>query len=311
MKNFDPIARELVLIGGGHSHVLVLKMLGMNPIPGLKVTLISPDVLTPYSGMLPGVVAGHYQAEEIHIDLSPLCRFANVRFIQSKVIGIDTDNNTLLCKNWPDIEFDVLSIDIGISPSLDNIEGASSEGLPVKPIGQFLTRWTRFLDKAKKEGVDNIGVVGAGAGGVELALAINHRLQKYLDIPPTVHLFTADDKVLSNYSERVRHTVLKSLTAAGIKLQANCRVQEVRGNKLSTSSGEEFILDEIFWVTAAASQNWLQKTDLPLNEKGFIQISETLQVQGFDHIFASGDIANMVESPRPKAGVYAVRQGPY
>ena len=150
MNKYDPIARELILIGGGHSHVLVLKMLGMHPIPGLKVTLISPDVLTPYSGMLPGLVAGHYQADEIHIDLIPLCRFANARFIQSKAHNIDTVNNTVQCKNWPDLEFDVLSIDIGITPSLDTVPGARDEVLPVKPIGRFLEKWTHFFNESKK-----------------------------------------------------------------------------------------------------------------------------------------------------------------
>ncbi|MFT5208640.1 MAG: selenide,water dikinase [Flavobacterium sp.] len=310
MNKYDPIARELILIGGGHSHVLVLKMLGMHPIPGLKVTLISPDVLTPYSGMLPGVVAGHYQSEEIHIDLIPLCRFANVRFIQSKVHNIDIANNTLQCKNWPDIEFDVLSIDIGITPAIESVPGARAQVLPVKPIGQFLERWTHFLAKAKKGETKDVGIVGAGAGGVELAFAINYRLQKELDATLAVHLFTADDSVLEGYSEKVRRQVTKTLSDVGIRVHSKCRIVEVENRKLTSDSAEEFTLDEIFWVTGAASQSWLEQTTLPLNESGFIQIRETLQVDGCDHIFAAGDIANMFNNPRPKAGVYAVRQGP-
>ena len=93
----EPIAREFVLVGGGHSHVIFLRMLGMNPVPGLKVTLISGEYRTPYSGMLPGLVAGHYEEDEVYIDLGPLCRFAGAAFVVDEVTGLDPLQQTVIC----------------------------------------------------------------------------------------------------------------------------------------------------------------------------------------------------------------------
>ncbi|MBL4681976.1 MAG: selenide, water dikinase SelD [Pseudomonadales bacterium] len=310
MMDLFPIAKELVLVGGGHSHVITLKMLAMNPIPGLKVTLISPDILTPYSGMLPGVVAGHYQAEDIHIDLIPLCRFANVRFIQSRVHDIDALNQLVSCENWPDIQYDVLSIDVGITPSLESVPGATEHVLPVKPIGQFLQQWDRYLSRVKD--TDIIGVVGAGAGGVELALAVNHRVQQLYSSSSSakVHLFTADDHILKTYPTNIQNKISALVKDAGITIHVDCRIQAVKSNLLISESGDQFKLDEIFWVTAAASQSWLGDTTLPVDDNGFLRVRETLQVEQYDNIFAAGDVAHVISHPRPKAGVYAVRQGP-
>ena len=142
-----PIARELVLVGGGHSHVILLRMLGMQPVRGLQITLISPDTRTPYSGMLPGLIAGHYDEDDIHIDLVPLCRFAGARFVQAAVCGLDTVMQTVQLEERPDIRYDVLSLDIGITPSLDNVMGARENVIPVKPINQFLQHWRSFQNR--------------------------------------------------------------------------------------------------------------------------------------------------------------------
>jgi len=145
MQPVYPIARELVLAGGGHSHVIVLRMLGMQPIPGLKVTLISPDPETPYSGMLPGVVAGHYTRDDAHIDLVPLCRFAGASFVRGSVEGIDTEARYLNVSGRPPIRYDILSIDVGSTPSLGGLP--EDAVIPVKPISSFLERWHGFLER--------------------------------------------------------------------------------------------------------------------------------------------------------------------
>lgn len=308
-----PIARELVLVGGGHSHVIVLRMLGMQPIPGLQVTLITPDTRTPYSGMLPGLIAGHYDEDHIHIDLVPLCRFAGARFVQATVSGLEAVEQTVQLEARPDISYDVLSIDIGITPSLDEVTGARDNVIPVKPINQFLQHWQSFLARVAAGEVSSVGFVGAGAGGVELCLAVQHHLrQAYAPHtrPIDFYLFSDADCLLKGFPKGVRAKFTQTLEDRSIKFHRSFRVVKVDDHKLISEIDASCELDAIFWVTSAASQSWLKDSGLKLDDGGFIRVTNTLQTENFSNIFAVGDIANMTASPRPKAGVFAVRQGP-
>ena len=136
-----PTTTDIVLVGGGHAHVHVLKAFGMRPEDGVRVTLIARDVETPYSGMLPGLIAGHYRFEECHIDLEPLARFANARLIRAAATDIDRALRRVLVEDRPPLAYDLLSIDVGATPALDAIPGAAEHALPVKPIGRFLARF--------------------------------------------------------------------------------------------------------------------------------------------------------------------------
>jgi selenide, water dikinase len=307
----SPVAKELVLIGGGHSHVIVLRMLGMNPIPGLQVTLISPSVKTPYSGMLPGVVAGHYEEDDIHIDLVPLCRFAGARFFQDRVTGLNLEGKNIECEDRPDVRFDIVSIDIGITPDVDSVQGAKNNVIPVKPIDQFLERWQLFESKRDMNQTTNVGFVGAGAGGVELCLAVHHRLH---DISTQsqlkFHLFHDGTQILKEYPPGVQERFHKVLADRNIRVWSNFRVDRIEDYVVYSESGEKVVLDDIFWATSAAPQAWLASTGLELDDDGYILVNETLQSVNNENVYAVGDIACVVQHPRPKAGVYAVRQGP-
>ncbi len=307
----DPIARDLVLLGGGHAHVIVLRMLGMDPVPGLQVTLISPDVQTPYSGMLPGVVAGHYMPDDIHIDLGPLCQFAGVRLIRAAATGIDLQNRLVSCDGRPDIPFDVLSIDIGITPALASIAGSAEHGIAVKPINHFLDKWDSYLARARGGSVSATGFVGAGAGGVELALSVAWRLQQEVpDHKIGLHLFADSETLLPGYPERVQTVINERARALGIVFHPNFRAAAFDGVSLTSTNDEQVALDEAFFVTQAAPQAWLAETGLQLDESGFVSVHDTLQSVSHPEVFAVGDIASSIAYPRPKAGVYAVRSGP-
>ena len=166
-----PVIKDIVLIGGGHAHVDVLRSFGMFPIKGARVTLISPEVDTAYSGMLPGLVSGHYTFEQAHIDLRPLARFAGARFIATSVTGIDPDRRLITCADGrPPIPYDVISIDVGSTPVLDPGLELVRQPIPVKPVSTFLTAWNALKQRVLESPERRCAVVGAGAGGVEVLL---------------------------------------------------------------------------------------------------------------------------------------------
>jgi selenide, water dikinase len=313
----QPVLRDIVLIGGGHSHVGVLKSFGMKPIPGVRLTLICTDMHTPYSGMLPGYVAGHYDYDEVHIDLSRLCVFAGARLFKDEVAGIDRVNNKVLCRNRPPVPYDQLSINIGSTPQLGGVPGAAEHAVAVKPIQRFNDRWVTLLERAKQHaGKTTIAVVGAGAGGVELTLAMQFRLRnelKAINRNPddlTFHLFTNIATILPTHNAGVRKRFEAVLAERGVVVHVNAAVNQVCAGSLQTASGETLDADEIIWVTRAGGAPWLKQTGLALDDEGFIQVNDNLQTLTDPNIFAAGDIASMVNYKLEKAGVFAVRQGP-
>src|SRR5512142_2473697 len=171
MQQAVPIAQDLVLVGGGHAHVHVLKRFGMRPEPGVRLTLITRDLETPYSGMLPGYVAGQYSFAECHIDLLRLARFAGARLIHDEAVGLDRAARRVICQGHPSIRYDVVSLDIGSTPRLDDVPGAALHTIAVKPIARFAERWEALLERARAQGHVRLAIVGGGAGGVELALS--------------------------------------------------------------------------------------------------------------------------------------------
>ena len=315
-SNETPILRDVVLIGGGHSHVTVLKKFGMKPVPGVRLTLICRDLQAPYSSMLPGFIAGHYSFEESHIDLGPLARFAKARFYCDEVVMIDTKKKLVFCKTRPPISFDLLSINIGSAPNTESVAGAKGNVVPVKPIDGFVQHWKMMRERvlaAKKK--TRIGIVGGGAGGVEIALAIQFQLEQCLhkiDNPAhdiEFHLFTAND-LLPTHNRKVREKYRTLLNKRGIIVHTNSKVLEVQPNTLKCDDNETYKLEEILWVTMASPQKWIKDSGLAVSRKGFIEVRDTLESTSHPGIFAAGDIADVINHPRPKSGVFAVRQGP-
>ena len=317
MKTSDtPIVKDLVLVGGGHSHVAELKRFGMKPLSGVRLTLICRDAHTPYSGMLPGYVAGHYDYDESHIDLGALARFANARFYHSTVTGLDLTGKRVLCDNRPPVSFELLSINTGSTPNTSLVPGASDNVVPVKPINKFLNRWEALSARAMAhEGPMRIAVVGAGAGGVEILLAIQHRLRRLragAGMPSDnieFHLFSSTEEILPTHNENVRTTFLDTLKRRNVALHLGEPVTQVEPGFLRTGAGETVAADEILWVTAAGAPDWPAKAGLDTDTAGFIKVGDTLQSTSHPEVYAAGDVAAMVNHPRPKSGVFAVRQG--
>jgi selenide,water dikinase len=317
MQHSQAIAQDLVLVGGGHSHAIALKKFGMKPIPGVRLTLITDVAHTPYSGMLPGYVAGLYRFDDCHIDLRPLSRFAQAQMIIDRAIGLDLTQNRVLCANRPPIAFDLLSIDIGSTPTASPVPGALEYTTPVKPISQFLHYWEQLVEAVTQAPHRplRLGIVGGGAGGVELALSVQAHLQQIYRVArqPTanleLHLFHRGSRLLPERNPWVGQRLGKILSDRGLVLHLQENVAEIKPGLVRCESGLEVECDRVFWVTQAAAAPWLRQSGLATDAQGFIQVNDLLQSVSHPQIFAAGDIATMVNHPRPKAGVFAVRQG--
>lgn len=311
-----PVLKDLVLVGGGHSHVFVLKAFGMSPLPGVRITLVGRDVHTPYSGMLPGLISGHYSFDETHIDLQKLARFGGARLLHDEVIGLDPDNKTLLFRDRPPLGYDILSIDIGSSPARSEVPGADEHATAVKPISRLVAKWEAVVERTlAAKSKRRIGVVGAGAAGVELTLSMQFRLRELLSsvdgaADPEFHLFSSSPEVLPTHNASVRRKFRRILDERGIRVHRSSRVAEVTPTGVVDTGGNAYPLEEVLWTTQAAAQPWPAEAGLQVDGRGFIEVGDTLQSLSHPDIFASGDIAAVVNHPREKAGVFAVRQGP-
>ena len=288
----------------------------MQPLAGVRLTVLCTDTDTPYSGMLPGYIAGHYDFDAVHIDLRRLAEFAGARYFRDEVVGIDRSARSVLCRTRPALPYDLLSINIGSTPQLARVPGATEHAVPVKPIRRFNERWLALLARVQAHaGTTTIAVVGAGAGGVELTLAMQYRLRGELAAlgrdPEELrfHLFSADTTILPTHNAFVRGAFERVLAERRVVVHRSAEVVDVAAGWLRASNGDTLDADEIVWVTQAGGAPWLRDTGLALDSQGFIRVRDTLQSESDPLIFAAGDCASVIDRPLEKAGVFAVRMG--
>lgn len=312
-----PVVKDVVLVGAGHSHIAVLRMFGMKPIPGVRLTLITREVHTPYSGMLPGLVAGLYGFDDAHIDTGPLARFAGARLYHDEAIGLDLDGRRVICRDRPPVPYDVLSLNLGARPDTGAVPGAAAHVIPVKPIDGFLRRFEALLARVlERRGRARIALVGAGAGGVELLLSIERRLRREVaaaggDASGLSFVLISDmADILPTFPAAFRTRFQRILAARGITVIAGAPVVGVEAGRLQLRDHPPVEADEILWTTQAAPAAWLAETGLPLDDRGFVTVQDTLQVVGRSEVFAAGDTISFTPRALPKSGVYAVRAGP-
>jgi selenide, water dikinase len=301
MRQSPPLLRDLVLVGGGHSHVQVLRALGMRGLPSVRVTMVSREAFTPYSGMLPGHVAGRYGWRDIHIDLGPLARFAGARLIVAEVTGLDTGGRHIELHGHPSIRYDVLSLNSGAVPVRQ-----SAIGVAVKPIGRFLPHWQEVRERAVAG--QRVALVGGGAGGIELALAMKQAL------PRGVEVLLLTDTLLPGHNAAAVKRLRQALQRLGVKVEESFRatgVDEGGAQPLVASDdGRRVGVDHLFWVTGVGAPDWLRGSGLATDAAGFVQFDTRLRSISHPDVFAAGDVAALQEQPRPKSGVFAVREGP-
>lgn len=300
-----PLVRDLVLVGGGHAHALVLRMWGMNPQPGVRLTVVNPGPAAPYTGMLPGLIAGHYSRDQIMIDLVRLARFAGARVILSRATGLDLASRSVILADRPPLPFDLASIDIGIGSDLPDIPGFADHAAAAKPLGAYADRWETFV--ARRLPRPQLVLIGAGVGGVELALASAHRLRAQ-GADPQITVLEREATLLPNIGAAARATLLRHAAKAGIRFLAGTTATALAADHVVLSTGETLPSDFTLSVAGTRPQPWLAETGLATHQ-GFLTVTPRLQTSD-PGIFAAGDCAHMAHAPRPKAGVFAVRQAP-
>lgn len=311
-----PIRHDIVLVGGGHTHVQVMTAFGMKPEPGTRLTLVTDRLTTPYSGMLPGHVAGFYSEDEMHIDLARLARATGTRLIHARAIGLDRPARQILLHNRPPLSYDTLSLNVGITPDLSGIAGAEEHGVAVKPISSFLGRLDGLLARAMQvDGPRRFAVVGGGAAGVELAFALRTRLDGLArqggHRPEfcTVTLVSAGP-ILASLNAGIRRRATDALARRSIAIVPDFTAIALDQTALTAADGRTLPIDAALFSTAARAPGWLGDTDLQLADDGSVLTRRTFQVISDDAVFAVGDCARIAGDARPKAGVFAVRQGP-
>lgn len=304
--------KDLLLIGGGHSHIIAIKRLAMKPLTNVRITLISSNALTPYSGMLPGLIAGHYAHEDCHVDLRILCQWAGIKFIHRKVMHMDPSKKQIDCQDNLSLRYDVLSINVGSQPALHSIPGAIIYGSPVKPIKQFLQQWQHWLTTQQRSNhLQRIIVVGGGAAGIEILLALHYRLANTTAIRAEFTLICADSHILNSHNKKVQNFFHLHFKTLGIRLIEGKYVVSALEHQLVLDDHTRYDYDFLAWAIHANAQPWLGKSGLACDHNGFIQVDEYLRSISHPDIFATGDCAAFTPMPLPKAGVYAVRQGPF
>ncbi|WP_439550251.1 FAD-dependent oxidoreductase [Falsiroseomonas sp.] len=293
--------KHLMLVGGGHAHVEVLRQFAAAPLPGWRITLLTREAMSPYSGMLPGVIAGLYREDQALIDVRALAARAGAEAVIDRATGIDLVAKRVHRAGGESRPFDLLSLDTGATPDTARIPGAAAHALPLKPIDALLPRLRALLEAPPAR----IGVVGAGAAGVEVALALRARL------PATAVVLVAGAAgVLPGYPETLRTRVTAALAARHVDLHQGDDVAEVFAEGLGFTRLPPLPLDAVLWATGAAAPAWLAETGLRRDRAGFLRVDECLRAIGRGDVFAVGDCASFDPLPLPKAGVVAVRQGP-
>ena len=305
------IVHDLVLVGGGHAHIQVLKRWAMAPVPGARLTLVVDRPIAVYSGMVPGFVAGQYPREALEIDVRPLARRAGARCIVAPASAHDARAHRLVLDGRPPIAYDTVSFDVGSTVAGFELPGVREHAIPTRPIGGFVRRVDEVLAAARARGPARIVVVGAGAGGVEVAFALAARLHRERAGGAEVLLLESGPRVLPGHAASAAARVHAAAAARGVAIRTGARVTRVEPGVVHLDVGEPLPADAVVWVAGAAALPIFNGSGLETDTGGFVRIRPTLQSLGHDEVFAVGDCAAWTAGPGlAKAGVYAVRQGP-
>ncbi|KAF3996541.1 FAD-dependent oxidoreductase [Glaciimonas immobilis] len=299
--------KRLVLVGGGHAHLSVLRALAQKKTPGVEVTLVTPSTHQNYSGMLPGWMAGHYVQAQCRIDLLSLAQTARVHMAVDRIAGIDADQHCVRLPDGRRLEYDLLSLDIGSEIDLSWLEMAGNKLLPVKPLDDFFVAWPKILACAREQPGYRLVVVGGGAAGVELALAARYAFSR-ANIQGRVELVVSESGLLAGHAAGVQGRIKHFLARAGVFVHRQRAVGVEEGVMLS--DGTLLPADCVIAATGARAPLLLKFSKLMLDENGYIAVNGFHRSLSHPNVFAAGDVCARQDVAMVRSGVHAVRAGP-
>ena len=302
--------KRLVLLGGGHAHIEVLRDLAANPDGAREVTLVTPSQRLLYTGMMPGVLAGHYTVEDATIDLAGLARRANAELLLTTASLVSPDANEVACSDGTALPYDVLSIDVGSQPAIGEAKGVERHAILMRPLERAIVGWNGVLARALRGEVRAVTVVGAGAAGIEASLAIRHRFNVALRGKRLPHARIVSEAAGTGIAAGAARALIRCMRRAGVESHVGFSVREVGAGFLRLQNGIEFATDAVFWVTGAAAPEWLLESGLGTDKRGFMLTNLHMQSVRYANIFGAGDCATVEGHEMPKAGVFAVRAAP-
>ncbi len=303
--------KRLVLLGGGHAHVEVLRSLAERGDARWEVTMVTPYPWLTYSGMVPGLFAGHYEIDQCTIDLRVLAERAQATILPALAIRVDTTDRVVVCDNGSSVAYDVLSLDVGTEPFGHEVRGVERHAVVMRPLEKAVKGWSDVLVRAREGRIGSVSVVGGGAAGVEVALAMEYRLRQELGLAwAHVRVITNSGHLVPEYPDGARQRLVRKLRQRNVGTHTGSAVTEVGPDFVRLEQGLEFASDAVFWATGGAAQSWMRASGFSTDERGFLLTNDRLQSVSHPDVFGAGDCASVEGRPRAKAGVFAVRAGP-
>ena len=301
------IQKDIVLVGAGNAHLGFIRMHQMNPIKDVQVTLINETGIIPYSAMVPGTIGGDYQPDEITIDLVQLCAVANVRLVVSRAEKLDCTNNLVFCEGRAELRYDAISLGLGSLPK--TAPGNQQNTISMRPLLPLMERLQTI--ESQLQNSDNpfhLVIVGGGASGCELALAIQKKFTKFRHLQITI--LQGNSTLLNGFNAKAQNAFLQLLNERGIEVSLNSRVTGIHEKLVSTDSARKFPFDLLIWATNAEAHPLITQSNLAKSNIGFLRVNKQLQSVSNPSVFGTGDCISIENHPElPKNGVHAVRQG--
>ena len=300
--------KHLVLVGGGHAHMVTLKNLQSFIEKGHRVTVIGPSKYHYYSGMGPGMLGKTYTPDDVRFSTEHVVTNHGGTFILDKVITIDPANRTVFLESGDTLDYDVLSCNAGSYVPWDQVTGEHSDIFSVKPIETLLEAQARILELISRKKI-TVGIVGGGPSSLEIAGNIWQLAKDYGKFMPTITIF-AGSRLMSRFPERIRNMAYSSLRKRGVEIIEQDYSKEVQTGRITLESGAIHEADIIFLAIGVKPSTIFKDSGLPTGPDGGLLVNKYLQCTEHPEIFGGGDCIYFQDHPLDKVGVYAVRENP-